>query len=249
MIDGFENIEVIEKYLLGKMTQEERTLFEKRLSTDSDLKLETEIVSSIIFSIKSNDSNRLREELFKTENEIQNKNKTKQIPVFLKIAAILLVAFIPAAYFILNYFNNQELPKLAEQYKPTETGLPVLMSNTSDKEFNGAMSLFQAKRYNDARNEFIKISNKKPNNDTLLFFNALCSFELEEFEIAETNLKTILRFKYSYWKEKSEWWLTLSLLSQNKKQEARMILVNIQSSENHKFKKEAEKLLSEKVFQ
>lgn len=248
MIDGFENIEVIEKYLLGKMTQEEKTLFEKKLSIDSDLKLETEIVSSMIFSIKSNDSNRLREELIKTENEIQSKNKTKQIPVFLKIAAILLVVFIPAIYFFLNYIHNQELPKLAVLYKPTEAGLPVLMSSNSDKDFNDAMSLFQAKRYYDARNEFIKISNKKPNNDTLLFFNALCSFELEDFGTAETNFKTVLQFKNSYWKEKSEWWLALSLLSQNKKQEARMILINIQSSENHKFQKDAEKLLSEKPF-
>jgi hypothetical protein len=110
------------------------------------------------------------------------------------------------------------------------------------------MSLFQDEKFEESLLLFDGLLTEKLANDTLLFFDALCNFELEKYSEAQKKLEMVLSCENSVWIEKSEWWLALSFLSQNEKAKSRLLLQKIEAEKGHLFNEKAGQLLVEDYF-
>lgn len=251
MMEEERDIELAESYLLHRMTEQEAAAFEKRIAADEVLSEKVEILRALIDSIKEEDAKTLRAVLKHKEAGVSNKPNNRK-PIrrnIFRAAAILILLFGLFAILYPSFHNGQtEVEELASKYKPFEPGLPVLMDHTTNIDFNEAMNLFRSGDFFTAGRNFNELLNNNPSNDTLLYFSALCNFEIKNYTLAEKNLKILLLENESVWKQKAEWWLALTLVAESKKEEAVIILEKIQANPRHAFSKSASALLCEEYF-
>lgn len=248
MIDEYSDIEKIEQFLLGKMGAEEAAIFENRIAEDASLRKELFAFDAILKALRNHDSELFKQKLRDREMLIAN----RPISFFRKYrfamaASLLLLLSIGAAIFVFSARTPLH-EKLVVLYKPIEPGLPVLMDNSDSRSISDAMSLFQDAKFEESLLLFDGLLAEKPANDTLLFFDALCNFELEKYSEAQKKLEMVLSCENSVWIEKSEWWLALSFLSQNEKAKSRLLLQKIEAEKGHLFNEKAGQLLVEDYF-
>jgi hypothetical protein len=251
MIDEEKDIELAELYLQHRMTDEEASAFEKRLKKEPYLENLVEMLRKVISELKNDDSRQLKRQLENKEKELSSHKSVKK-PFYhagLRIAAgfIVLLGLFSLCYYA--FFNTGENPeKLALKYKPVEPGLPVLMDNTSKKDKSEAMNIFRSDNFEKAGEMYGRLLEKDPYNDTLLYFKAICDFEQNEYTGSETNLNKLLLYTTSVWRDKGGWWLALAMIAQDRKEEARQLLLQIQSNKWNEFSGKASELLREKYF-
>ncbi|HBG71764.1 MAG: hypothetical protein A2W93_06365 [Bacteroidetes bacterium GWF2_43_63] len=250
-MDEEKDIELAESYLLHRMTEQEAAAFEKRMIADEELVTNVEILRTLIDKIKEEDEKNLRSVLKNKEAGFSDKrgNRKPIRRIVFRAAAILILMLALFAILYPSLRSNQSNTiELATKYKPSEPGLPVLMDHTTNINFNEAMNLFRSGDFSAAGRNFNEMLSKKPVNDTLLYFSALCHFETNNYSMAEKNLKKLLLEKESVWNQKAEWWLALTLVAEDKKAEAAISLEKIQNNPHHSFSKSASALLCEEYF-
>lgn len=251
MTDEERDIELAEKYVMQRMNSDEAAAFERRMEADPELQNTVSAFQELMSSLKAADKDQLREMLRKQEENINThkQNKKPFRKYLIRIAALLLILIGAASILYFTVFrNNSSNEKLALQYKPTEPGLPVLMDKSEPADINEAMNLFRAEEFSKAQSAFAALLKQAPTNDTLLYFISVCHFELNNFPQAESYLKRVVSDSNPVWKEKAEYWLSLALLAEDKKDESRTILLKIESDKTHLFSKKASELLREKYF-
>jgi len=251
MTDEERNIELAEKYVMQRMNSDEAAAFERRMKVEPELQNTVDALQELIRALKTADEDQLREMLRKQEEKIitQKPLKTPLRKQLLRIAAVMLVLIGIASILYFSVFTNSPSgEKPAQQYKPSEPGLPVLMDHAAPTDFNEAMNLFRAEEFSKAQTAFAALLKQSPSNDTLLYFSSVCNFELNNFQQAEKYLKRVASDTNSVWKEKAEYWLSLALLAEDKKDESRILLLKIESDKTHLFSKKASELLQEKYF-
>ena len=251
MMDEERDIELAEKYAMQRMDSDEAAAFERRFEAEPELKNTVEALQELMTSLKEADKNQLRVMIRQQEEKIKSHkpHKTPFRKQILRIAAVMLVLIgITTILYFTAFTNSSSGEKLAHQYKPSEPGLPVLMDHASPADFNEAMNLFRAEEYSQAQTAFTSLLKQAPTNDTLLYFSSVCNFELNNFQQAEKYLKHVALDTKSVWKEKANYWLALTLLAEDKKDEARNLLLKIESDKTLIFSKKASKLLQEKYF-
>lgn len=250
-MDEERDIELAEKYVMQHMNSDEAAAFERRMQIEPELQSTVAALQELISALKTADEDQLREMLRKQEEKIitQKHPKTPFRKQFLQIAAVMLVLIGIATILYFSVFTNSPSgEKLAQQYKPSEPGLPVLMDHAAQTDFNDAMNLFRAEEFSKAQAEFAELLKQAPTNDTLLYFSSICNFELHNFSQSEYNLKRVISDTNLVWKEKAEYWLALVLLAEDKKDEAKILLLKIESDKTHLFSKKSADLLKEKYF-
>lgn len=251
MTDEERDIELTESYLLHRMTDEEATAFEKRLKEEPHLENLVDMLREMISELKSEDSRQLKQELEKKEREMVS-HKTAKKPfrsTGLRVAAgiVVLLGLFSLLYYVF-YYTGENPEKLALKYKPVEPGLPVLMDNNSEKDKSEAMNIFRSDDFEKAGEMYGRLLEKDPDNDTLLYFKAVCEFEQNNYSGSAKELNKLLQDTTSVWRDKGEWWLALAMIARDNKEEAKQLLLQIQSNKGNEYSGNATELLREKYF-
>jgi len=247
MSEDFKNIELIELYLEGKLSEKESLLFKNRLLIDEDLKEELDIYKQTISIIKENNTNLLKEELNLLDNKLDKEldfqsikiKNNKQFPLkrVMGIAASILII----VGFSLYLFSKSENERLYSKYYIKDNGLPVTMS-VSNNSLNTVMNFYKLGETDKAYTEISKFSE----NDTVIFYKAV--FLLELNKNSEANILFNRLPQQSVFKQKAQYYYALSLLVANKKEESKKVLQVIVNTKNHKYSEQANKLLQEEYF-
>ncbi|MDL2308835.1 hypothetical protein LJC68_04015 [Bacteroidales bacterium OttesenSCG-928-B11] len=133
--------ELMDRYLTGKMTTDEKTAFELQLSQDTQLREELSLHKQIIDSIKKKN---LKEQLQRTEQKIHSRNRRQ---IFIRtISGIAAAACIFFAVLITN--NNSSLYKSYGDSCYEEFYLPVTRGdNKVDSLLHAANQQISDKEY------------------------------------------------------------------------------------------------------
>lgn len=231
-----EDLEKIESFLSGEMTETESEAF--RLKMKKDPKLESQVKQTRLMLVGIREAT-LHEKLNEFHNEIKSGKAQapvrKMLPKFWIAAAS---AVIVVSVTMLLILNSKEENLFADYYQPDQ-GLMTTMGNADNNyEFNRAMVDYKSGKYKPAIERWITLFDPNSSNDTLNYFIGSSYLALEEAEKAIPYFKQVLEVNYSVFKDDATWYLGLALLKEGKKSEA---IIQIEKSDNP----EKHKLLSE----
>ncbi len=171
-----EQLERIERYLDGSMTDQERSKFEAELQQNPDFKQQVEDVQNLIIGVESAV---LKDELDQFHDDLvpvrsldhSGEQSTIKLKRFRKIvryvsAAVIILGF--TGYLIVTSGSSSE--KLFAKHFAPDPGLPTTMSNSSNFEFYDAMVNYKQGDYDRALKKWEALYNSNQNNDTLIYF-------------------------------------------------------------------------------
>jgi tetratricopeptide (TPR) repeat protein len=230
-----DNTSIIEAYLNQELTDEDLTIFEHRLKTETDLVEEVGLHRQIRGFVAETEVQHLKSQVKGWMQEEEAEAKPKTIPLFsstnlMRIAASLaLISGLGWFYFNSQSSDNQYLTELVGQN---------LGSLQGSDDRNIWTSLFQEKKYSNV----ISVLEKKADmSSEEVYYLGLCYVGETNYPKAiEQFSKTILQD--SVYSEKANWALALVYLKQKKDTLAKPLLEKIAESDSE-FSEKAKGLL------
>lgn len=229
-----ENFDLIERYLLNRMTAEEKAAFEEQLKNDSDLRSEKDSLSELILGVESL---HLKNKL--SGRKIGGVSKSKVVEmkpksVFsiqkLAIAASIAAIFFCGWWFMKPSLNSED--QLFAQAFNTDPGLPTPMSETINYTFFDGMVEYKMENYDKAIEQW----SSSPGNigvDTLNYYLGMAYLNKNNYSAAIEKLKDI--GSESAFSQKSQWYQLNILIKEQKYAEAKALIKTIPSSIHPKF--------------
>lgn len=167
------HIEIFERYRNGDLSESELREFEARLVYDSEFKESFEQYETIETGIRTYFRNELKSKLQEVDKAMDNpKEKNNNVKRILfwsaSVAASLLIGVL-----LLQHFSSSKHVELAQQYWPSEPGLPVKMSTKG--KYDDAMNAYKLGEYDKANS----LLNKIP-SDTSHYFQGVIAFEQKD---------------------------------------------------------------------
>ena len=235
MSEVLKNIELIENYFEGKLSDADKTAFETRLIIDSDFKEEAELYKNIVAGIKENGAANLKAKLKLVDDELDNepviiKLETKKTSLvkYLAIAASVILVISLSVYW--NLSDKSNLPELAIAYYEKEKGLPNEMS-VSENQLSDAMASYKNNDYVIVKSKLNELLKQNNSNDTLRYFLGITNFELKDYSAALVSF-TLINNESVYY-EKAQYRLVLIELLANDKQKAIAKIDECLTNKNH----------------
>lgn len=182
MSEVLKNIELIENYCEGKLSELDRIDFESRLLIDSELEEELSLYRNIVAGIKENGEEKLRQKL-KTADEELDKTKIIQLEkksnyrILALVASLILLVGLPTIWFLQK---GSDLPSLADKYYEKEKGLPMEMG-ISNKKLDEVMTNYFSGNYSGMANQLNELLKTNSGNDTLTYFFGIANYELGNY--------------------------------------------------------------------
>lgn len=236
-----ELMERMDSYLEGRMSSDERVVFEQDLISSEELSKLFEEHQSMILAVQASSVQKsLKDVIQKNRNTAPHSaRKRKLYTTGMSIAAVAMILL--GAFFMLRP-GADTTQQLFAQYYDTDPGLPTLMSGDGQVQFQNAMTAYKQGDYADALERFKTITASE-SNDTLTFYSSMCYLELEQVQESISLLGDIHPASAFY--EKAQWYMALAHLQSKDFGQTRTVLKEIVANENHIFLESAKELLSE----
>ncbi|HET8804075.1 MAG TPA: CDC27 family protein [Aequorivita sp.] len=223
-----ETQERIDAYLMGKLDEAALADFETQMRLFPDFRVN---VNEQRILLKSVEEYNLKNSLEEYHTEIENVPEKKGINLgWLALAASFLVLLSVSTWAILNSGNSPE-KVFAANFKP-DPGLPTTMGTSSEYEFYYGMVNYKRKEYAEAISRWEPIYGANPENDTLVYFLGVANLANGNARQARKYLQMAKKKTESTFYEDAKYYLALSLLKENKIEEAMETLENSSSSAN-----------------
>lgn len=228
--------ERIESYLDQTMDAEKRMLFEQEMKTDEMLRNEVGLQRRLMAAT----------EVFSYVEENQESDKVLHSAPVKKIRLWVLLAAATVIVCMITWFYSSTTPsqdKLFARYFVPDTGLPVVMSGIKeDYDFYNGMVSYKEEDYAKAIEVWKHIYNENTPNDTLRYFIGMAYLNIHNPE-AITWLLPVAENENSSWNSKAIWYLALSYLKHDRRDDALLWLERLKGDEQATLlKKDIEKL-------
>jgi tetratricopeptide (TPR) repeat protein len=250
------DIELIEKFLGGAMSAEEKRRFESRRSMDKEFNTMLKDMDLLVAGIKESGSRSSKQEKLErlafhaeimrmeedAEAEQSGGNSSRIVPLYrrpqfiaLAAAIALLIAFIP--FYYQSPSNDELFTAYFEPFDSPGSGVTRGINEVSDK--GKAYDAYDNGRYEEAIVLFEKVGTDDPNIH-LCLGNA--QLKVGQLDKAEANFNHLLA-EHEDLVTPAKWYLALTYLKQNKIERAKSNLWQITKSSTYGEK--AKKLLEE----
>jgi len=197
------DFERIEAYLLDRLSEEDRKLFEYELKSNDKLKNEVVTQRDLMLSVETGE---LKSRLDSIHNKVsKQRNVSRWIAVAASVAILVAVSI-----WMIN--KPDKADNLFAANLTLEPGLPVPMSATNNYEFHDAMVDYKSGKNELAISKWEKLLLVNPVNDTLNYFIGVAHFNDENYSEAIQYFEEVLSLKSSSFTGKGEWYLALSCL-------------------------------------
>ena len=221
-----DNQQIIEDYLLGNLSEEDRVKFEQQLQNDSDLKQEFEVMESIFQSAELSAREKLKMDFENIHNKHFNPQevpatKVFRINPFYKRAAIIAVVIGLSLTLWFQSNRNSIVPQdqlFAQYFETSELDLSYRGDDTSDilKKLEESFNSKNYTNYIDLINQNFSSDNLEPE---LVLAKGQAHLELDQFPLAEESFKALQT--NPLFAEQAKWYLGLSSLKKEDFAEAR----------------------------
>jgi tetratricopeptide (TPR) repeat protein len=214
-----ELFERIEKYLLKKMSAEERLSFENEMAGDAALMNEVSIQRKLLKSVLAGS---MKEQLEGIHSATQKESEKKSNrTLWMGLAAGVAILLAAGLYF----FNAPDLnEKLFAENTSIDPGLPVPMSASNNFAFHDAMVDYKNEQYEKAISKWQVLQKENPNNDTLTYYIGACYFNSKQYDKALGQFELIHKNNTSAFRNKSQWYAVLSLLQTQQAERIKAII-------------------------
>ncbi|MDF1699322.1 MAG: hypothetical protein P1U56_25945 [Saprospiraceae bacterium] len=226
-----ENFDLIERYLLNTMSDEEKAAFEARLANEPELNQEKEAIAEMILGVESFG---LKQKLKgrtiggeQTDKIIEMKPKSSSIFTLRKFATAASIAaiFFCGWWFMKPGVNAED--QLFAQAFHTDPGLPTKMGESQNYNFYDAMVEYKMENYDKAI-EIWKTTAGTIGADTLNYYLGMAYLNNDQLSEAQQQLESIA--ENSVFSNKAKWYQLSMLIQAKKYEEAKKMLESFPSS-------------------
>jgi len=230
--------ELIEKYLEGSLTADEKAVVEARASSDEGFRKLIELHREVNESIADTELYDLHKKLAELSSEymtnLKETNPEKKPGIYiLRIAAILLVIAGSAAVLRYAVFNPPVEKLIYSRYYISYDADDVTRSEPSEGLYSKALDKYSSKDYTDAFALFSEVTADDPYNYHAWFYRGITCMELSDHENAVLSFSRIPEDWNSPYREHRDWYYALSLIYLQKTTEALVILDKIISQDGY----------------
>ena len=239
------DIDVIDRYLEGKLNNEELALFEDRLKTDADFAQDIEIHKMAIKAIYLHSRSELKHKLNNIHENRMRKSFTLKISY--RVAASIAVVFLVSSVLIyMNFSKPTDYTKIFdESFVPYQDMISQQSrgDNTENQPLiNEAMTYYNQKKFDKAALLFEKIIKTKQSNDAVVYYYGICCLGSKENNIAIELLSQLANNQSSMFNEQAKWYLALGYLHNKDKEKTIKLLKEIVQNKTFNNEKASELL-------
>ncbi len=237
--------EMIDRYLSGELSGEEKRSFEAELLINPQLKEELQLEKDLYRILADEKAINLRKKLTMIMKEAKQPKTVKlsASKTFLRIAAtITLLIGLTTVWSVFNQksMTNEEL---FNQYYETDNNLSLYRSG--DTKLVEAIRYYQAKEFEQAIVSFENFLDNEPGNVAVHFYTGISYIEVAHYEKAIEEFNYIIKDKNNLYIEHAEWYLGLCYLKKEDKELAVEKFTEIANNKESFYQNEASKLLKE----
>ena len=229
--------ETIEAYLNGDLNGKDLSEFEAQIKSDKKLADQIAIFKDIDYVIKdkpildfqklvANEGKSFLQEKDKTKTIVKNFNWRRTI-----IAAATLIIIASALFVWKSQLNTPSTSKelFAQHFESYELNESLRGTTNNTKTFDLAMQSYQNRDFNSAVETFKNLSIAKPTDIVITFClaNAYLNQSPKRFAAAKVEFEKIIVEDNSIYVPISKWYLSLILLEQDKRSDAKKLLMEI----------------------
>ena len=206
-----DQLELIENYLMLKLTANQRAEFEDRLKQDSELQNKLEELGGVFNGIKQAARFQKVEEWHaKILHNPKHSTPGRIVNYKVWMVAATILTFC-ASIWLIFFSKNKEEQLFAKYYKP-DFGMVTAMSATDNFAFDKAMIDYKSGNYRMAINTWQQMLVQRPGSDTLHYFIGASYLALHNYKQASASFKKVLALKQSPFVQDAYWYLGLSAL-------------------------------------
>jgi len=223
----------VETYIRGDMTEREAKQFEEELETNSvlaDVYREYTLATEAVDQQVEMD---LKDQFEAWEREEDKRPKGVVIPLFMKIAASLII-LVGVSYLIFHKSKTLTGEQLAlKEYK-----LPESQGSTmgeGNELWSVGLWAYENKDYAEAIKNWSELENPNPE---MLYYLAHAYFNTGQYDNALSLFKELSNGTSTY-NYSSDWYLLLTYLAADHKEEFDQLVAKISDDPNHPYQKDA----------
>lgn len=163
-------LEIIKRYLNGKLEGRELKDFKRLLDLDPDFYNQVQEIK-LDYSTRKNKSTTKKFNVDdKPVTTIKNKTFSKQNLRYSNYSKCFGIAAFIIAVGGIWFFSTAPNEKLYKKYFKPDAGLPYNVQNNKNMEFHAAMISYQQGEYERAIKKWVRLRKIQPENDTLNYF-------------------------------------------------------------------------------
>lgn len=236
---------LFDSYINNELSETEILAFKNRLKTDKVFAESFNIYKEANLFLKNKFENEAETTAFKNNlKSISNthfkttktKSETPKQSKLFRLGQFAIAASV--AVFLGLFIYNQVFSKPG--YTDYNTHEPMTVVRGNVKTLIEATKAFNNKDYKKANTLLKQVLEKDPENRELQLYYAITNIELDNFTIADTQLKALINGQSAY-KNRALWYAALSKLKQNSNDASIMLLKQIPAGADDY--KEAQRLL------
>lgn len=224
------DIDMIDRYLEGRLNKEDLILFEERLKSDPEFAQDLEIHKMAINAVFVHGRDELKQKL----NDIHDNRikKTITMRVSYRVAASIAAVFLISS--VVFYLTANRTPNYSKLFDESFVPYQDMISqqsrgdNSENKPLiNDAMKYYNEKKFDKAILLFDKIVKNKQSNDAVIYYYGISCLGSKENNIAIELLSQLSVNPGSMFFEQAKWYLALAYLYKQDKENTAKILHEI----------------------
>ncbi len=241
-MENNKNMELINSYIKGDMSSDERIQFEKKLKGDAILNEEYLAAKKIKDIIEAGALKEKLNDIHMQYKLKQNNHKRFYLWTAISVAASFVVVL--SFWFLFQPVGSSPQQQLMASIYFKDPGLPTLMSSSgTQNQLDLAMVEYKMGNYEHSYQILSDLLAESPTNDTVQYYMAINLFEMDQFDRSGPILERLQHSESIFVSEKSDWFYALNLISQDREEEAEKIFQGIASDPGHLYFQEAERAL------
>lgn len=201
----------IRAYVLGRLSEAQKTTFETRMSEDKTLQDGVALYKNLHRVGKLEDTALFRQQLSEYDRKVLTASKSSQKIIQWLVAAILIVGVAVPSF----YFYNQDTPQdvFAENFSPYRNVIaPIERNNTQEQTLQqSAFAAYEKKDFKTALGLFKQLY-KEGGVDFAQFYIGNCQLALRKTDDAIASFTTYINLNGSL-KDRAQWYLSLCYLA------------------------------------
>jgi hypothetical protein len=242
-----ENIDLIEAFAKGELSESELADFERRRVIDPEFANEVADYLLIIKEIQTSQNRSFYNKVKGWETEItRQESEAKVIPMrrILSIAATVLIIALATGYAILRILPGQSNDELfAEHFQPYED---VITERSGDESaLQQGMSLYNERKYSMAIPHLETYLNEKPTEAAVQLYLGISYLADNKTSKAKDLFESLIRNEQGLYKDVAQWNLALFYLKTNEYELLKKTLQEIIARKDHPYGVEAAALNEE----
>ena len=235
---------MIETYLDGSMSKEERKITDALLAENASFSAEIEFYRYINEAILDNEAIAFRNNIITLFDNIEPEKLKTKTPLmrYIKypVAATILGLIGLSLFQILNLKGPEELYSM--YYKPYQTDISTRSVINSTDKTQLSYILYQEGNFEVSFDILNNYLSENPDDQAARFYYALNAIELNKNELAISELNTLMENTISPFSLHAKWYLTMLYLKTDQTQKAKEYLLQLSKDDNF-YREKATKIL------